>query len=85
MAVGQDGDPLGRITLGLLVSIGSTSGTAGVVVTTEAEVPGTLRSSLPPLSGDTPIGLPVESCLFLSILWQRIVLWMPVPLLYLPL
>ena len=64
--MGWDGDPLGRITLGLLVSIGSTSGITGVVVTTEVDVPGTSQSSLPQTSDDTHIGLPVESFPFLS-------------------
>ena len=52
--------------LGVLVSIGSTSGITGVVVTTEVDVPGTSISSLLQTSDDTPIGLPVESFLFLS-------------------
>ena len=35
-------------------------------MTTEVDVPGTSISSLPQTSDDTPIGLPVESFLFLS-------------------
>ena len=65
VAVGQDGDPFGRITLGLLVSTGSTSGTTGVVMTSEADTPGTSMSSLLQTSDDTPKVLPVELLLFL--------------------
>ena len=54
VAVGQGEDPFGRITLGLLVSIGSTSGTTGVVMTAEVDVPGTSMSSLLQTSDDTP-------------------------------
>ena len=66
VAVGWDGDPFGSITLGLLVSIGSTSGTTGVVMTAEVDVPGTTMSSLLQTSDDTPKVLPVELFLFLS-------------------
>ena len=65
VAVGQGGDPFGRITLGLLVSMGSTSGITGGVVTMEVDVPGTSMSSLLQTSDDTPKDLPVE--LFLSL------------------
>ena len=65
VAVGLDGDPFGRITLGLLVSIGSTSGTTGVVMTTEADVRGTSMSSLLQTSDDTSKDLLVELFLFL--------------------
>ena len=66
VAVGWDGDPSGRITLGLLVFIGSTSGTTGVVMTAEADIPGTSMSSLPQTSDDTSKDLLVELFLFLS-------------------
>ena len=51
---------------GLLVSIGSTSGTTGVVMTAEEDIPGTSMSSLLQTSDDTPKDLPVELFLFLS-------------------
>ena len=65
VAVGQGGNPFERITLGLPVSIGSTSGTTGVVMTSEVDAPGTSMSSLLHTSDDTSKVLPVEMFLFL--------------------
>ena len=48
------------------MSIGSTSGTTGVVMTAEVDIPGTSMSSLLQTSDDTPKDLLVELFLFLS-------------------
>ena len=85
VAVGQGEDPFGRITLGLLVSIGSTSGTTGVVMTAVVDIPGTSMSSLLQTSDDTPKDLPVELFLFLLSTVAKIVGLMLMLLLYLPL
>ena len=68
VAVGQEGDPLGKKVLGLLVSasVVSASGTTGVVVTTEVDVTGTSFSFLSQTSDDIPIGLSVVLLLSLS-------------------
>ena len=68
VAVGLEGDPLGRKFVGLLVSVSvvSASGTTGVVVTTEVDVTGTSFSFLPQTSYDIPIGPSVVLLLFLS-------------------
>ena len=66
VTVGWDGDPSGRLILGLLVSIGSTSMTTGVVAATEVDTSDTSVSSLSQTLVDIPVGLPIVICLFLS-------------------
>ena len=66
VTVGQDGDPLGRLILGLLVPIGSTSRTAGVVAAVEVDVLGTSVTFLSQVSDVISVGLPVEVFQFLS-------------------
>ena len=82
VAIGQDRDPFGRLILGLLVSIGSTSKTTGVVVATEVDTSGTSVSSLSQTSVETPIGCLVELFLFLSSTVAKIVVLMLLPLLF---
>ena len=60
VAIGQDRDPFGRLILGLLVSIGSTSKTTGVVAVTEVDISGTSVASLSQTSVEVPIGCLVE-------------------------
>ena len=57
---------MGRLILGLLVSIGSTSKTTGMVAATEVDTSGTSVSSLSQASVVIPIGCLVELFLFLS-------------------
>ena len=58
VAVGLEGDPLGRKVLGLIVSVSvvPASGTTGVVGATEVDVTGTSFSFLPQTSDEVSIG-----------------------------
>ena len=64
--MGQDGDPLGKLILGLLVHLGSTSRATGgvVVVVIVVGTSGTSVTSLSHTSADA-IGLPVVTLTFL--------------------
>ena len=65
VTAGWDGDPSGRLILGLLVPIGSISRKTGVVAAVEVGALGTLVTSLSHTSADIPVGLPVEIFVFL--------------------